>query len=88
VDKNDTPQITLPPCSICGAGPEKRKWSKTFAGGAYGAGDILLVSGGEQQSFWTGPKPKLSQASPVVCTQCGYVQFFVRPEDFRDSPPS
>ena len=87
MDKDNTPPITFPACSICGAGSEKRKWSKTFAT-AYGAGDILLESGGEQQSFWTGPKPKISKASPVVCTQCGYVQFFVKPEDFRDSPPS
>ncbi len=85
MDKIDTPQVVLPPCSICGAGPEKRKWSKTFAG-AYGAGHILLVSS-EQRGFW-GSNPKLSQASPVVCTQCGYVQFFVNPKNFRDSSSS
>jgi hypothetical protein len=85
MDKVNTSQVTLPPCSICGAEAEKRKWCKTFSG-SYGAGHILLVSR-EQRSFW-GSNPKLSQANPVVCTQCGYVQFFVKPEDFRGSPSS
>ncbi len=79
---NTTSHPILPPCSICGAGPEKRKWSQTFSGG-YNAGSILLVAS-EHQSFWSGSRPKFSQASPVVCTQCGYVQFFVNPGDFRD----
>lgn len=25
-----------------------------------------------------------SMPTPLVCTVCGYVQFFVNPEDFRD----
>ena len=36
MDKENTPHPQLPPCSICGAGPEKRKWSKTPLG-AYGS---------------------------------------------------
>lgn len=82
MDKDDTPHPILPSCSICGAGPEKRKWSKTSPG-AYGSGRILLLSE-KPPTFWQGSNAELSQASPVVCTQCGYVQFFVNPEDFRD----
>ncbi len=86
MDKENAPHPQLPPCSICGAGPEKRKWSKTPLG-AYGSGHIMIISE-ERQSFWVGSNPKLSEAVPVVCTQCGYVQFFVNPEDFRDDKPA
>jgi hypothetical protein len=78
---------SLPPCSICGAGPEKRKWCKPFVGG-YGAGLVMLIVDSKQKRTWLRSAPKLEVAKPVVCTQCGYVQFFVKPEDFRDSPPS
>ena len=84
MNKENQPHPALPPCSICGAGPEKRKWTQLSPGG-YGSGQITLFSE-KKPTFWQGMSAELSQASPVVCTQCGYVQFFVNPEDFREDP--
>ena len=61
------------PCPVCGADPQYLTWSQTIG-----------YSGGfEIKSY----KHTLfnSRATPLICTICGYVQFFVNPEDFRTS---
>lgn len=63
--------IPVVPCPVCGADPEARSWFKTFRG-AYGVGSVSLdiESGG---IFSNTPLPTF----PLVCTRCGYIQFFV-----------
>lgn len=60
------------PCPVCGAEPAYRIWSET----AGGYGGVTIRS--RKHSF------NGSQAKPLVCTVCGYVQLFVDPNDFRD----
>jgi len=81
MNEPDSTHPLLPACAICGAGPEKRQWSKSFTG-AYGAGLIMLIVGQKQR--WFGNTPNLETAKPVVCTQCGHVQFFVDPTAFKN----
>lgn len=63
------------PCPLCGAEPAERIWGETVG---YGSVAILPM----KHAFYGLP------AWPLVCTVCGYVQFFVNPEDFRDSTAS
>ena len=65
------PAINVPrPCPVCNAAPADRVWSN-YAHSGY----VNIHS----------PKHKMMGATPVplVCTQCGYVQNFVDPKDFR-----
>lgn len=63
--------IPLQPCPVCGANTEYRIWAK-FVNSSY----THIVS---RKHHIVG-----SVTNPLVCTQCGYVQLFVDPEDFRD----
>lgn len=69
MDQFDQHTVTQP-CPVCGAAPEERIWS-----------EIINSSYFHLRS----EKHKVvgSSATPLVCTQCGYVQLFVRPEEFR-----
>jgi hypothetical protein len=66
--------ITKPdaPCSICEAEPTYRIWSRFI--------DVR----GATNIYSKKHKVVGSPCTPLVCTACGYVQFFVNPEDFRD----
>ena len=66
-------QTVTQPCPVCGAEPQNRTWSK-------------LVY--ENYTKVRTPKHKMvgSSLTPLVCTQCGYVQLFVDPNDFRVEP--
>lgn len=63
------------PCPVCGAEPHRRTWSQVIG---Y-AGGFTLSSPKQKHKFLYE-----TRAEPLVCTVCGYVQFFVNPEDFRD----
>ena len=69
------PTRTEVPCPCCGAESDKRIWGETVG---YGSVAILPM------------KPALYglPAWPLVCTICGYVQFFVNPDDFRETTPA
>lgn len=60
----------LQPCPVCNADPEYRIWSK-FVNGSY-----TNIHSEKHKIIGSTPRP-------LVCTQCGYVQLFVDPEDFR-----
>ena len=59
------------PCPVCGAEASYRVWSE-----GTGYGYVAIRS----------KKHKISgsMAQPLACTVCGYMPFFVDPEDFRD----
>lgn len=61
------------PCPICGAEPRYRTWA-----------DLMPINvnifSRKRKGFLRGS----SNLMPLVCTVCGYVQFFVIPEVFRD----
>jgi hypothetical protein len=61
------------PCPVCGAEPAYRVWSEMT-----GYGFVSIVS---EKHALSG-----SQARPLVCIVCGYVQLFVDPEDFHSQP--
>lgn len=63
------------PCPVCGAEPQLREWS-AFMGIQY----TRIVS--EKHKMIGTP------LTPLVCTQCGYVQLFTDPQDFRVEQPS
>jgi len=60
------------PCPVCKAEPRSRIWEE-LGNGEFGQFRIK------------SPKHKFlgTEPSALVCTVCGYVQFFVDPEDFR-----
>ena len=60
------------PCPVCGADPSSRIWSQCLSYGLTIRSEKHRING--------------SRATPLVCTQCGYVQLFVNPEDFRKIP--
>ena len=64
------PSFIVPSCPFCGASPEFRQWSE------YLGRDTLRVKSPKHK--WIG-----SHVFPLICIQCGYVQDFVVPEDFR-----
>ena len=73
MEQDYTDPSSLPgklPCPICGVGPEGRSW-RNFAGNSYTniLSDKHSVLG--------------TRINPLVCSQCGYVQLFVDPRDFR-----
>lgn len=56
------------PCPVCGAEPQYRIWSNFM----------------ERIPIYSKKHTMIGSAlTPLVCTICGYVQFFVDPEDFR-----
>lgn len=59
------------PCPVCGSAPHYRIWSQTI-------GHYSVILDSKKHPF------NGSEAKPLVCTVCGYVQLFVNPEDFRD----
>ena len=67
------PRQATQPCPGCGAAPQYRKWSR-FVNSNYThvISDKHTIAG--------------SVMNPLVCTQCGYVQLFVDPTDFRVGP--
>ena len=72
MDYVDSPASTQS-CPVCGAEPQNRTWSR-FVSGNY----THIIS---EQHKIVG-----SILTPLVCTQCGYVQLFVDPNDFRKEP--
>gem|GEM_PF-2382427 len=65
------------PCPVCGAAPECRIWSNFVDSGYLMNGYARIMS--------TKHSIRGSQAIPLICTVCGYVQLFVNPEDFQTS---
>ena len=63
-------RLDVPPCPFCGAEPRYRRVSSYLQ--RY------------PPAIWSD-KHKIvgSRVFPLVCTQCGYVQDFVDPQDFR-----
>ncbi|MBO0777608.1 MAG: hypothetical protein J2P37_02160 [Ktedonobacteraceae bacterium] len=59
-------------CPVCGAEPPYRTWTAP----AFGNSGFKLDS---PRHPFLG-----AEVSALVCTVCGYVQFFVNPQDFRD----
>lgn len=59
------------PCPVCGSAPQYRIWGEV---GGYG---LKMLS--QKHIFFSA-----SRVEPLICTVCGYVQFFVNPKDFRD----
>ncbi len=57
------------PCPVCNADPRYRRWSQFTQ---------------SQYTHVISPRHTVlgSTITPLVCTQCGYVQLFVNPEDF------
>ncbi len=55
------------PCPVCGAPPEEREW-----------GEFLNVRLRSEKHKVVG-----TSAMPLICMQCGNVQLFVNPQDFR-----
>lgn len=73
MEQNYTDPSSLPgrlPCPVCGAAPEARSWRNFVY-----AGYTKIVSD-KHSVFGT-------DVVPLVCSQCGYVQLFVDPQDFR-----
>jgi len=68
---NENWNIPSQPCPVCGASAESRIWSR-FANNAY-----THIISKKHQIMGT-------ITIPLVCTQCGFVQLFVDPTDFRD----
>ena len=73
MEQNNIDPSRLPgrlPCPVCGAAPEARSWRK-FVGNSYTniLSDKHSVLG--------------TTVDPLVCSQCGSVQLFVNPQDFR-----
>ena len=68
---------TVPPypCPVCSAPSEERGWQR-FMGGDQTYTKILS----EKHRF------QGSIVRPLVCNQCGFVQLFVNPQDFRKEP--
>ena len=62
------------PCPVCGASPEARSW-RNFVGSNSGNGYTNIIS--DKHSILG------TRINPLVCSQCGYVQLFVNPQDFR-----
>jgi hypothetical protein len=66
---------TVPPlpCPVCGASPVEREWRRFLSGYTKILSEKHRIQG--------------SNITPLVCTQCGFVQLFVDPQDFRKEPP-
>src|SRR5450755_22574 len=67
--------VPLQPCPVCGASPQERSW-RSFVSGAY------LKVRSEKHSM-VG-----SDMKPLVCHNCGFVQLFTNPADFRGASPT
>lgn len=77
----DSTQRSIPPCPVCGAAPHMRVWSSTYASGAnIGPQHIAIITRKRAET-----DPISVRAVPLICSQCGYVQFFVNPRYFRDA---
>lgn len=82
MSQSDMTQRPLPPCPVCGAAPQQRVWSSTYAStGEAGPQHIAIITRKR-----TPMDPISVRATPLICSNCGYVQFFVNPKYFRDTP--
>ncbi len=57
------------PCPVCGAEPAYRVWGTA-------SGCVFILNDLKRRFAPSHPEP-------LVCTICGYVQFFVNPDEFR-----
>ncbi len=64
------PAVPQLPCPVCSAPPMEREW-RSFVSSGY----IKIVS---KRHSVIG-----SNVAPLICTQCGFVQLFVNPQDFK-----
>lgn len=70
MDQNTyTSPVPQLPCPVCGAPPTEREWQR------FVSNDTRIIS--EKHSVLG------SNVIPLICTQCGFVQLFVDPQDFR-----
>ena len=60
------------PCPVCGAEPAYRVWGRE-------TGHIVPLNPLKKRAM-----RDCGIIIPLVCTVCGYIQFFTRPEYFRD----
>ncbi len=73
MDQNTyTSPLPQQPCPVCGAPSTERGWQR-FLGGNQTYTKILSEKHHLQGSV----------VNPLVCYQCGFVQLFVDPQDFR-----
>ena len=74
MDQNTyTAAVPQQPCPVCSAPATERSWQR-FLSSTY----THIIS---EKHHIQG-----SVVTPLVCSQCGFVQLFVNPEDFRKKP--
>ena len=73
MDQNTyTATVPQQPCPVCSAPAIERGWQRFLSGYT----NIISEKHHLQGSAMT----------PLVCYQCGFVQLFVNPQDFRKEP--